>query len=114
VNTWAAIDYETPSAGTTPGQETAYLNAAFGRIFPSGLEPALYEGYGNGLPSAELYSALTCKAYWKSVSNVAPVAKRGYALTQERPNVSLCGHLFDISHAHVDALGGQVWAGYLE
>jgi Domain of unknown function (DUF1906) len=105
-------DYETPAPGTTEDAAIAYLNSCSAPIESARYQSIVYEGYGIGIGSVDLYRRLTTKAYCKSASNVEPVAVRGYRLVQTLVNQSIGGGYFDIDIANADALGGRLMCAY--
>ena len=103
------FDAEGPGAG---GQALIdHLNTWARVVQNAGYVAGLYVGWGLGLTSTQLYQ-LAFTAYWKSCSNVPPVAVRGYHMVQQGPpNRYVNGLLVDINTVQADAKGNTpiVW-----
>ena len=80
VNVW--LDLETPSGDATAQDVIAYCKAWYHSVARAGYFPGLYVGADSRLTSKQLYYELPFKHYWKSMSDVPPVAIRNYQMVQ--------------------------------
>jgi len=66
-----------------------------------------YVGFDVPLTGDELFHDLVVTTYWRSLSNVPDVVKRGYSMIQIAENVPVAGVVVDINLARADKLGGR-------
>lgn len=66
-----------------------------------------YVGFDVPLTGDELFYDLVVTTYWRSLSDVPDVTKRGYSMIQIAENVSVAGVVVDINLARADRLGGR-------
>lgn len=69
--------------------------------------PGDYVGFDVPLTGDELYHALVVPCYWRSLSDVPDVAKRGYAMVQIAENAQVAGTVVDVNLVRADKLGGR-------
>lgn len=105
VNVWLDLEGVFPD---TPKQEVVnYCNAWHQEVFNAGYNPGLYVGSQAILSGEEFYTLLPFSHYWKSLSRVPDVAKRGYQMIQWRESKAF-GIDIDEDYIQLDHLGGSV------
>jgi hypothetical protein len=93
--------------GGHAGETAEYANDKARAVKAAGFQPGEYVGFDVPLTGHQLYRSLVSSCYWRSVSDVPDVERRGYALEQVAENVLVAGVLVDISVARADKLGGR-------
>ncbi len=102
VNVW--LDLEGIKTGVSAEEVIAYCKAWYKPVEATGYLPGLYVGYNCVLNSQQLYD-LPFKHYWKSESEVPPVATRNYQMVQY-PTEFVNGFSIDLDTTYIDDLGG--------
>ncbi|PHN05757.1 DUF1906 domain-containing protein [Flavilitoribacter nigricans] len=105
INVW--LDLEGVARGTTVDAVVDYANAWNQELFAAGFVPGLYVGNDSILNSDDLYQKLSFHHYWKSLSQVPPVAQRGYQMIQVMGNIT-CGIDLDEDYVQPDNMGETV------
>jgi len=105
MNLWC--DLEGIASGTSAAAVIDYCQAWYSAVYNAGYVPGLYVGANCILNGQQLYSNLAFQHYWKSLSNVPMVAKRGYQLIQQGGS-TVNGVGIDIDTTQNDNLGGAV------
>jgi len=59
-----------------------YCNAWYEEVKAAGYTPGIYIGFNCFLSSSQLYGSLKFQHYWKSLSSVPDIARRGYEMIQ--------------------------------
>lgn len=103
VNVW--LDLEGISDEATAQDVIDYCNAWFEQVNDTGYLPGLYVGYQAILTSEQLYYDLKFQHYWKSQSEVPPVAKRNYQMRQY-PTITVNGISIDPDTTYIDKKNG--------
>ncbi|MCC6554453.1 MAG: DUF1906 domain-containing protein [Polyangiaceae bacterium] len=86
-----------------------YGNAWAAAVTACGYAPGLYVGAGTGLTGDQLYHELLFEHYWRSMSRVPDIPRRGYQMLQLYPgNQEVCGVNVDIDVTQHDYKGGTV------
>ena len=107
VNVWC--DLEGVSLNSSSWDVIEYCNAWYDAVAQWGYAPGLYVGYNSFLSSEQLYYSLKFSHYWKSMSDVPEVYKRGYQLIQSATE-TVNGIRIDPDTTKDDNLGGSaIW-----
>lgn len=106
MNIWC--DLEGVAAGTPAQSVIDYCQAWYTAVLAGGYVPGLYVGAGAVLTGDQLYYNLSFQHYWKSMSNVPMVTKRGYQLIQSAQTTGPNNFLIDPDTTQNDNLGGTV------
>jgi len=105
VSVWC--DLEGIASGTAAQIVIDYCNAWFDAVKASGYVPGLYVGSQCILDERQLFQ-LKFQHYWRSLSNVPNISKRGYQMIQLFPaDVPINGLKVDIDVAQDDYKGGR-------
>lgn len=99
------LDWE--SADVSPAFGVQWINQWATVVQQGGYVPGIYVGAPQPLDATTLYYALIVQHYWKSLSQVPPVAVRGYQLVQVSDSTDLAGLACDADVVTGDALGGM-------
>lgn len=89
----------------TPVEVARYVDAWGAATKAAGYLAGLYVGYSAILSATELFGLPDFDCYW-SDAGPRSVAKRGFAIKQRQPEVTIAGVNFDPDDVTADALGG--------
>jgi hypothetical protein len=106
INIWC--DLEGVATGTPAQAVIDYCQAWYNAVKAGGYVPGLYVGAGAILTGDQLYYKLSFQHYWKSMSNVPMVTKRGYQLIQSAQTTGPNNFQIDPDTTQTDNLGGTV------
>lgn len=106
INIWC--DLEGVATGTPAQAVIDYCQAWYNAVKIAGYVPGLYVGAGAVLTGDQLYYKLSFQHYWKSMSNVPMVTKRGYQLIQSAQTTGPNNFPIDPDTTQTDNLGGTV------
>lgn len=104
MNVWCDLE---GAAGAGADNVIAYCKAWYAAASEAGYVAGLYVGAGCLLTATQLYD-LPFNHYWKSESQVPPVAQRGYQMVQSRVSQKVHGISIDQDMTQADQQGGQV------
>ena len=105
MNIWLDLEGMANTASET--DVIAYCQNWYDIVFHNGFIPGLYVGARDILNSETLYTALSFQHYWKSLSHVPKVYKRGFQMIQQETKV-VGGIGIDEDVTQLDELGGSV------
>ena len=83
-----------------------YCNAWYDQVLKAGYVPGIYVGFNTFLTGDQLYTKLKFQHYWKSLSNVPDVTKRGYEMIQTAGD-PIDGMAIDVNTVTGDKLGNS-------
>lgn len=106
MNLWC--DLEGIARGTSAEDVISYCKAWYEAVSAAHYEPGLYVGAESVLTGSQLYNDLPFKHYWRSLSRVPDIEKRGYQMVQHRYQEIINGIAIDTDNTQNDNLGGQV------
>lgn len=98
------LDLEDVPLKTAPESIIEYCNAWFDQVKAAGYQPGIYIGFNTFLTGEQLYKRLKFETYWKSMSRVPDVYRRGYAMIQDN-QIKKHGILIDPDELQPDRLG---------
>lgn len=83
----------------------SYANAWANGVRSFHFEPGVYVGAGVPLDGDALYHRLTVSHYWRSMSAVPDVSRRGYQMLQLNPQTKIAGVTVDLDVTQQDHYG---------
>lgn len=106
MNIWC--DLEGVNTDSTTKNIIDYCNSWYDAVNSAGYVPGLYVGANTLLNGTELYNDLKFSHYWKSLSNVPSIPKRGYQLIQSLEKNRINGLDIDNDTTQNDDLGDSM------